>query len=318
MTPSIRSRVIASGVAFLLGFAIANIGIIAIPAPDHRLWIAAAAVLIVTAGAGVVFADTRRGLSVWALLGIEVFVLFTLLPVLWLFTLATTPSGDTALTLWPQEINWEAFGTALDVDAVAAGMRHSVIAALIATAISIPVAVGAAHTLVRTRPPGHRYVRGVVTAVLLAPLLTWAVPMAQQVRELGVVGSPLVTALGYLVITVPLAIWMLIGVFEQVRWDLVESVRAAGVDQWGMVRKAWLPHLAPGVLATSVTVFAAACLDFVVGAGVTAGDGPLPASLLALSGDASLVAAVGVLWLIPLVVLVGLFSARITRIMGRS
>ena len=39
MTPSVRSRLWASGTAFVLGFAVANYGIIRVSRPDLWIWI---------------------------------------------------------------------------------------------------------------------------------------------------------------------------------------------------------------------------------------------------------------------------------------
>ena len=57
MTPSVRSRLLASGFSFALGFALANYGVLQIAKPDLWLWIVVEAVLKVGAG------DGRRALG---------------------------------------------------------------------------------------------------------------------------------------------------------------------------------------------------------------------------------------------------------------
>lgn len=68
---SVRSRLIASAVAFLLGFGIANIGLIFIEHPDQIVWIIAGVVFMVTGALGVLVSDSRRRFSLWAVLGLS-------------------------------------------------------------------------------------------------------------------------------------------------------------------------------------------------------------------------------------------------------
>ena len=68
LVPSVRSRLWASGISFVLGFALANYGILMVVRPDQFLWLGAAAVLMLTGAAGILFADTSRAVSFWAVL----------------------------------------------------------------------------------------------------------------------------------------------------------------------------------------------------------------------------------------------------------
>jgi multiple sugar transport system permease protein len=108
VTPSVRSRLLAAAFSFALGFGVGNYGVLQIARPDQWLWIAVALLLMLTGALGVLFADTARPVSFWAVLGVEVFCVFTLLPLLWTFTVATTPAGETPRTLLPHDLTWSA------------------------------------------------------------------------------------------------------------------------------------------------------------------------------------------------------------------
>ncbi|MGZ5407952.1 MAG: hypothetical protein ACXWX1_10580, partial [Aeromicrobium sp.] len=77
MTPSVRSRMWASGVSFGFGFVVANYGLVVVPRPDQWIWLAAAAVFAATGALGVVFADSGSQFSVWAVLGFVLLIGFT-------------------------------------------------------------------------------------------------------------------------------------------------------------------------------------------------------------------------------------------------
>jgi ABC-type glycerol-3-phosphate transport system permease component len=319
----VRSRLWASATSFALGFGVGNYGVLEIARPDQWLWIAVAVALMLTGAAGVLFADTTRAVSFWAILGVEVFTVFTLVPLLWTFTVATTPAGATPRTLLPQDVTWSAFDGAISSEILRSAAGTSLLVALVATVISVPLAVPAAYALVRLPVRGRRLVYGFVVATLLMPVLALAGPWADQLVDLGLYGSRLALVVPTLVVTLPLAIWLCVTVMRDVSWGLLDAVRADGATRAQVLRQFALPHLGPGVVAVTLLVFVAACNDFALGAGLAPDRPslPLPATLLVASGQldgSSAVAAAGLLWLLlPLALLLAL-PRRINHLLGRS
>jgi multiple sugar transport system permease protein len=324
VTPSVRSRLWASGTAFVLGFAVANYGIIGVPRPDLWIWIGVAAVLMLTSAAGILFADTRRALSFWSILGIEAFAVFTLVPLLWTFSVATTPAGQVARTVLPQDISWDAFDGALHSEILRDAALTSVLVAAIATAVAMPLAISAAYALVRLPVRGRRVVYVLVLAALLLPLVALAGPIADQVIAFDRFGSRWSLVPPALLITLPLAVWLCVTVFRDVPWSLRDSVRADGATWQQMFIRFAVPHVVPGVGVATLLVFVAACNDFVLGAALSAGEAsrPLPATLMLATGQlespSSAVAAAGLLWVLPVVLLLLVFPRRIHQLLGRS
>ena len=138
MRPSIRSRVVASAIAFVLGFGVANYGILRVPGRDRWLWFAVAIVLMITSVVGVLMADSRRRLSMWSVLGVEVLALFTFLPLLWTFTLATSTETLTTQSLLPHDIHWGIFRDVLNSDTIRHAAVTSLLVSLIAMRILLP------------------------------------------------------------------------------------------------------------------------------------------------------------------------------------
>ncbi|VXB77029.1 carbohydrate ABC transporter permease [Aeromicrobium sp. 9AM] len=324
MTPSVRSRLWASGIAFVLGFAVANYGIIRVSRPDLWIWIGLAVVLMGTSAAGILFADTRSGLSIWSIIGVELFAVFTLVPLLWTFTVATAPSGTKPRTVWPQDVSWDAFDGALHSQILQDAAVTSVFVAGVATLVAMALAIPAAYALVRLPVRGRRQVYAVVTATLFLPLLALAGPITDQVLALDKFGSRVSLLPPALLITLPLAIWLSITVFRDVPWSLRDSVRADGATWMQSFVRFALPNVLPGVFVAGLLVFVAGCNDFVLGAALSADDDsrPLPATLMLATGQietsSSAVAAAGLLWLAPVILLLLVFPRRITQLLGRS
>ncbi len=323
LVPSVRSRLWASGISFVVGFVLANYGILMIARPDQWLWLAAAAVLMLTGAAGILFADTNRAVSFWAVLGIELFVVFTVLPLLWVFTVATTPSGDTASSLLPGDVSWQAFGDALGSPALRRAAATSILVAGIATVVSVPLAIGAAYALVRAGAKGRRIVYALTVAALMMPLVVLTGPIADQLMSIDRLGSRLALVPPMLLITLPLSIWLFVTLFGRAPWSLGDAVRADGATRrqwlWRFVR----PALGPGILIVTVLVFAVACQDYVLGAALAPTDAPLPASLVMARGDldttsSATIAAVGLLWAALPVALLLVAPRRIHQLLGRS
>ncbi len=324
MIPSVRSRLLASAVSFGLGFGLANYGILMIAKPDQWLWIAVSVVLMLTGAAGVLFADTARAISFWAVLGVELFVVFTLVPLLWAFTVATTPAGVTAQTVWPQDLTWEAFDGAIQSDILRDAAVSSFVVAGLATVIAMPLAAAAAYALVRLPVRGRRVAYGFVVATLLVPVMALVGPYADQLIALDLFGSRLALVVPTLVVTLPLATWLSVTVMRDVRWTLLDAVRADGASWHQVVRHVLVPHLGPGLGTVALLVFVAACNDFAIGAGLAPDQRstPLPASLLLatrqLEDSSSAVAAAGLLWLLLPLALLLVLPRRINHLLGRS
>lgn len=324
MTPSVRSRLWASGTAFVLGFALANYAIFRVSRPDVWLWLALAVVLMATSAAGILFADTRRPVSIWALIGVELFAAFTLVPLLWTFSVAAAPQGTTARTVWPRDVSWDAFDGALHSQILQDAAQTSLFVAGIATVVTMPLAVAAAYALVRLPVHGRRFVYGLVAGALLLPVLALAGPITDQVIAWDRFGTRMSLVPPALVLTLPLAIWLCVTVFRDVPWSLRESVRADGATWSQAFVRFAVPNVVPGVVVATLLVFVAGCNDFVLGAALSADDDsrPLPATLMLATGQletsSSAVAAAGLLWLAPVVLLLLVFPRRITQLLGRS
>ena len=323
MTPSVRSRLWAAIVAFALGFGVANYGVLVVDGPDRWIWVAVAVVLMLTGAIGVLLADTARPVSFWSVLGIEILIVFALVPLLWTVTVATAPPGTTPRDLWPQQLSGDAFDGAIHSARFRDAAGTSLLVAALATVIAMPLAATAAYALVHLRVRGRRVVYGLVVGSLLLPVVALVGPFAGQLLALHVHDSRLVLVVPTLVVTLPLAIWLSVTLFGDVPWGLLDAVRADGATRRQVLSHFLVPQIAPGLGVVALLVFVAAANDFVIGAGVAGDDGqpPLPATLLLATGqvDASAaIAAAGLLWLVLPLVLLLAFPRRVTHLLGRS
>lgn len=314
---SIRSRLSGSVVSFIVGFVVANVGLLVVPRPDTWLWLAAAIVMMGTGVGGVLFADTRRDLSIWALLGVELFVFFTVAPLLWVFSTATSTPGLVRETLWPSGADWSAFADVWAAGPVRTAIFNSLLIAGLATLLAMALAVPAAYVLVRR--PGARWWYTVFVAALVMPTFVFAAPGAAQLQAFGVPTSRLAMSIPTLVIALPIAVWLTVRVFRRAPWSLLDSVRVDGASRRQQIRHFLVPHLGIDLAMISALVFFWTAGDYAMGAGLAPTDEQrtLPATLLALD-DSRLIAAAGLWWLLPMILVFAVFSRRLIPLVGRS
>ncbi|GAA2083233.1 hypothetical protein GCM10009821_25350 [Aeromicrobium halocynthiae] len=323
MRPTVRSRLWAAGTAFVLGFAVANVGVLVVPGVDRWVWLAVAIVLMITGAVGVLLADTARPVSFWAVLGVELMLVLTVLPLLWTFTVATSP-GDPPTSMWPRAVSWEPFGGVLAADGLRTSMLTSAAVAAAATAIAMLLAVPASYALVRRRVPGRRWLYLVLVILLVAPLVTLAGPTSVALLDVGMAGRWWSTLPLSLLVALPLASWLSVTVMRAAPWHLRDAVRADGATRRQELRHFAAPALAPGLLVVAGVVFLVTAGDTVAGAALAAGPDAqtLPASLLLAAQTSpagnSEVAAAGLLWLVPVLVLLLLAPRRIVHLIGRT
>jgi multiple sugar transport system permease protein len=322
--PSIRSRVWASATAFVLGFGVANYGVVFVQGRDRWLWFAVAVVLMLTSVVGVLMADSQRRISMWAVLGLEVLFVFTFLPLLWTFTLATSAETATTQSMLPTDIQWSVFGDVLRSETIRKAATTSALVSLIATAVSVLLAFPAAYALVERRVRGRRAVYFFVLAALMAPIVALAGPLGDQMRAFGVFGSRFALVIPTLLITLPLAMWLSVTLMRDLPWSLRDSVRADGATRGQSLRAFGIPMVLPALITIALITFIAACNDAVIGATLTAGDESrtLPATLLLatdrLQQPTAAVAATGLLWLVPAVLVLLALPRRTIRLLGRT
>jgi ABC-type glycerol-3-phosphate transport system permease component len=226
--------------------------------------------------------------------------------------------------LLPADVQWSVFRDVLGSDSIRQAATTSALVSLIAVVVSMLLAVPAAYALVRRQVRGRRVVYFFVLAALLAPLVALAGPLGDQLRTWGLFGSRFVLVVPTLMITLPLATWLCVTLMRDLPWSLGDSVRADGATRAQTFRAFALPRVVPGLLAITLLTFIAAYNDALIGATLTAGDESrtLPATLLLAAEQpeqpSAAVAAAGLLWLVPVVVVLLALPRRTIRLLGRT
>ena len=114
--------------------------------------------------------------------------------------------------------------------------------------------VPAAYALARREFPGKRWVLLLVLMPLMVPPITYGIPMATVLYQMGPGGTIWGVILANLVPTVPFVILVMIPFIEQVDPRIEAAARMFGANTLQLFVHVLIPILAPGVLAALLLV----------------------------------------------------------------
>jgi multiple sugar transport system permease protein len=258
----------------------------------------------------------RTGLAVAAI----AIVVYALTPVVWIVSLSFKQGDDiNNQRFWPTQWSWDNYATVFKTNLFTSALRNSIGITLIATAISVVLAMLAAYAVSRLDFPGKRYVLNIALAVTVFPAISIATPLFNLWRTIGLYDTWAGLIIPYLSLTLPLSMWTLSSFFREIPWELEQAAQVDGATTWQAFRRVLVPLAAPGVFTTAILAFFIAWNDFVYGITLTSTDNarPVPAALAFFSGESQFqqptaaISSAAVIVTIPVVVLVLIFQRRI-------
>jgi multiple sugar transport system permease protein len=263
-----------------------------------------------------------REKAFWYLGGLLI-VVYALFPVVWIMSLSfKAPSDLTNQQFWPTQFSTENYAEIFTGNASSlflTALRNSVGICLIATAISVVLAMFAAYAIARLEFPGKRLILSTALAVAIFPVISIVTPLFNLWRQIGLYDTWPGLIIPYLSLTLPISIWTLSAFFREIPWEMEQAAQVDGATNWQAFRKVIVPLAAPGVFTTAIISFFIAWNDFVYGISLTSTERarPVPAALAFFTGASQFelptgaITAAAVIVTVPVVVLVLIFQRRI-------
>ena len=256
--------------------------------------------------------------TVWGL----VILAWAAFPLLWMTSLAFK-SPDTFRTgepsFLPKEWTWDNFETVFDDELFTAALRNSFGIAVIATVLSVVVAMFAAYAIARLEFPGKKVLLSMALAIAMFPQAALVGPLFNMWRGLGIYDTWIGLIIPYLTFALPLSIWTMSAFFRQIPWEMEQAAQVDGATAWQAFRRVIVPLAAPGVFTTAILTFFFCWNEFLFAISLTSTDRArtVPAALSFFTGQSQFqspvtaVMAASVVVTIPIVILVLVFQRRI-------
>ncbi len=257
----------------------------------------------------------------WTVWGV-VILLWALFPLLWMVSLAfKSPATfrSSAGSFFPKEWTWVNFDTVFSDQLFTSALRNSFGIAILATAISVVVAMFAAYAIARLDFPGKKLLLSMALAIAMFPQAALVGPLFNMWRGLGIYDTWIGLIIPYLTFALPLSIWTMSAFFRQIPWEMEQAAQVDGATPWQAFRKVIIPLAAPGVFTTAILTFFFCWNEFLLAASLTSTDRArtVPAALSFFTGASQFespvtaVMAASVVVTIPVVILVLVFQRRI-------
>lgn len=253
---------------------------------------------------------------------VSFFLFWTLAPVLWIAIMSVQPeinyvSVPPRLRLEDVSLQWLS-SMFFQPDFLHA-LRSSTIISVATMLVCLIFGSLAAYPLARLNIPNKNLFLVFSVISRMVPAMVLIIPMFLLLRTLRLLDQYLGLIIVYSSFLLPYVIWMLKNFFEQVPPALEAAARMDGCSRLGSLFRVMIPVTAPGIVATAIFAFIGAWNEFLFGLILSTNRAvPVTVRLSSLvsttfHSDNSLVAAAGMLTLIPPVLLVFVLNRFIIR-----
>lgn len=139
---------------------------------------------------------------------------------------------------------------------------NSIVASVSSTGLSLALAIFGAYALARFRFRGRVVLGLMIIGTRMLPPIATVLPFFVLFRSVNLLDTRLCLVLAYTALSIPFAIWMLVGFFREIPVELEESAMVDGCTRLGALFRVVLPLAAPGLAATAILSFLLAWNDF--------------------------------------------------------
>ena len=200
----------------------------------------------------------------WSKVLLGIMAVIWLYPVAWTLANAIRSSADIYRAPW--DLPWPPalgnIGEAWDRGQLGPAIANSAYVTAMTVALVLVVAVCAAYSLTRLRPPGRALLFVLVLAPMIVPTDVLIVPLFSMFRALGLINSLPGLALFNVFTNVSFATLILTGYFRTIPQDVVDAARVDGAGRIDVLLGIVVPLARPGLVAVAVLVAVLTWNDF--------------------------------------------------------
>jgi multiple sugar transport system permease protein len=251
------------------------------------------------------------------------------LPALWIILTAFRPSLEVNASppIWiPQALNLEAFESLFGLNPETASgvpvesyLINSIVVALLAMALSVPIGTAAGYAFSRFSFVGSRALLLLLLLTRAVPGVALSLPLFLLMKNIGLIDTVHGLAFIYMALNIPFTAWLMDGFFRRIPKELDDAAYVDGASHWQTFWKIDLPLALPGLGAASVFAFLAAWNEYQIASIITKtpASKTFPVGLSDFTTQFTVdwrgMAAMSVLMMIPAIIFVLLMQRSLTK-----
>lgn len=238
----------------------------------------------------------KTGYAALVYLGVLIFLVWTLIPLLWLFGTAFKLPRDYNADppmLIPSEFSMDGFNTAFGQFKAGNFLLNSVTITAGSTVLAMAIGLLAAYSLSRFNFRGRGSASLMLLGLRMFPVVALAIPVFVIFKTLNLLNTQIGLMLAMQLVQLPYVVWMMKGFFDDLPQELEEAGLIDGCTRFGTFWRICLPLVAPGIVATSTFAAILSWNEFFLPLLLTQTDATQPVPLLVAS---FVDPAKGVLW----------------------
>jgi ABC-type glycerol-3-phosphate transport system permease component len=203
----------------------------------------------------------KRGLM---MIPLVLLVLWTVVPFLITLSISFKAPADvfTNTGLIPERPTLSAYRDVLSREGFRTSFLNSVIVGVGTTLLTLMVAVPGAYAFARFRFRGRHLLLLFTFLPRLIPGLGLMTPLYELAVALGMIDKRVTLIVVYTGLLLPLAVWLLVGFFQQIPRELEEAAMVDGASLWKRLRYIVLPLTFPALITVGVLSFREAWNEF--------------------------------------------------------
>jgi len=231
----------------------------------------------------------RRGVRQALLIApLIILMIWTLAPFLVTFSVSFKERADVFADpgLMPSNPNLDAYEEVLASESFTTSLVNSLVVGAGTTLLTLAIGVPAAYAFARFRFRGRHLLLLFTLLPRLVPSLGLMVPIYRLAVAAGLLDKRLTLVVVYTGMLLPLAVWLMVGFFQQIPREIEEAANVDGASLWGRMRYIVAPLAAPAMITIGVLAFREAWNEFTLVLVLTStpGNRTLPFELYLMQG----------------------------------
>ena len=203
------------------------------------------------------------------LLLILIFIaLWSIGPLYWIFITGLKNSDEVYWyppSLYPTKPTLESLRYIFTERPFAFYLRNSTIVAISTVLLSTTLATLAGYGFAKFQFRGKGLWLMLILLTRAVPPASLLVPFYIMGRKLGIINTHIILIAGYIYLTLPLNIWIIIGFFEQFPDELIDAAEIDGCSRIAALFRVVLPSLLPALTAVGIITFMLAWNELLYG-----------------------------------------------------